>query len=913
MDRVIYLIAWRIALLSCLIAAARADFVAYTFFGAAGSSVSNVTRLGIAGRLILNQPIVFESFDSGAEGPVSLAGWSARQFTDPIAGHAGNNLNDPLSDAYLGWVLISQSRLQSVFGGERLRVAPGQELNGAPITALLSGNLLYAESDLRSGSQVQYIFSPAYDLTGKHGIVLAFNSAYTQNQDSMTGVEFSLDGGQSWKPVICMIDRDDIVRLPDGTVDAVVTLTSRRTDVATYRDPATGTQQGGYYGAFLAAPISQNLAPYISGRINDNQVESKRLEVFRLPEADDHPRVLFRLFQAGTASWFWGIDNWGLYQVPCVDQAAVRLKNYKNGEAASVTATLSVSGRPLSAMVPSPTAVGVSPAAGTEAKAAFEVSLDSAGNTVLYPGTVHALDLEGLDPQKAYELVLYSDNGAGGGATGNRLSYTLSGAETFRNASSTHAALAVLSGDQNQTVTIDVTDNSRADRGFICRFTGLRSGSDGEVRISFSSAETTCLTALKLVETTVQTVALAAAPEVTENAATLTGVLNTETAAPVYLYWGLTNGGTASNLWQHAQFLGHFSPGQFTASLTDLAAFKQYFYAFQVAGPAEQAWTAAASFRPQIQGILYATGFEPTEAIPFVPGNLHGQDRQGIWRVSRGDALVQQSRAAHGLQSVQSGQCTIDVALTNTAPVLWVDAFFMESGTTNPPIIPTNVVSSVVFFSATGGILALDGDGAGGGSFVPVTSSFPTNEFVRVTIRNDYQAKRYDVWIDGTQRRAGLGFKNNSVQKLSGAQRRAVHPSYMDDFSVSVWGLDQDRDGDGLVDLDEAKFYGSYPLLADSDGDGAGDSQEVLAGTDPANPASLFALKIESDAQRNQVVKVPTITGRSYTLQWRDSLSTGKWEDAPNATNIPGDGREKVFLETSDGQNYFYRGVIINR
>ena len=139
MDRVIYLIAWRIALLSCLIAAARADFVAYTFFGAAGSSVSNVTRLGIAGRLILNQPIVFESFDSGAEGPVSLAGWSARQFTDPIAGHAGNNLNDPLSDAYLGWVLISQSRLQSVFGGERLRVAPGQELNGAPITALLSG------------------------------------------------------------------------------------------------------------------------------------------------------------------------------------------------------------------------------------------------------------------------------------------------------------------------------------------------------------------------------------------------------------------------------------------------------------------------------------------------------------------------------------------------------------------------------------------------------------------------------------------------------------------------------------------------------------------------------------------------------------------------------------------------------
>ncbi|MBI4324529.1 MAG: hypothetical protein HY674_04625 [Chloroflexi bacterium] len=589
MDRLIYLTAWRIVLLWCLIPAARADFAAYSFFGGAGSTISNVTRLGIADRLVLNQPIVFENFDSGAEGPVSLAGWSARQFTDPIAGHADSKLNDPLSDAYLGWVLISRSRLQAVFGSERLRVAPGQELNGAPVTVLLSGTLLYAESDLRGGSQVQYLFSPAYDLTGQRGIVLAFNSAYTQNQDSIAGVEFSLDGGQSWKPVIYMIDRDDMVRLPDGTVDAVATLNNRQSDVATYRNPNTGAQQGGYYGAFIAAPISQNLAPYISGRINGDQVESKRLEVFRLPEADDHPGVIFRLFQAGTASWYWGIDNWGLYQVPYVDQAAVRLKNFKDGETTSMTATLSVTGRPLSALVSSPPAASVSPAAGTEAKTAFEVSLDSAGNTVLCPGTAHSLDLEGLDPQKAYESVLYNDNGVGGGATGNPLSYTLSGAEAFRNASSVHANLALISGDQNQTVTIDVTDNSRADRGFICRFTGIRSGPDGDVRISFSSAETTSLTAMKLVETTVQAVALAAAQQVSVNAATLTGVLNTETAAPVYLYWGLTNGGTAGNLWQHAQFLGNLSPGPFTASLADLATFKEYFYAFQAAGPDEQA------------------------------------------------------------------------------------------------------------------------------------------------------------------------------------------------------------------------------------------------------------------------------------------------------------------------------------
>ena len=29
--------------------------------------------------------------------------------------------------------------------------------------------------------------------------------------------------------------------------------------------------------------------------------------------------------------------------------------------------------------------------------------------------------------------------------------------------------------------------------------------------------------------------------------------------------------------------------------------------------------------------------------------------------------------------------------------------------------------------------------------------------------------------------------------------------------------------------------------------------------------------------------------------------------------NVPGDGSVQSFLETPDGRNYFYRGVIVNR
>ncbi len=50
--------------------------------------------------------------------------------------------------------------------------------------------------------------------------------------------------------------------------------------------------------------------------------------------------------------------------------------------------------------------------------------------------------------------------------------------------------------------------------------------------------------------------------------------------------------------------------------------------------------------------------------------------------------------------------------------------------------------------------------------------------------------------------------------------------------------LDEDDDGDGLPDATEIGTTGTDPLDADTDGDGFGDGVEVLAGTDPLDPAS---------------------------------------------------------------------------
>ena len=261
-------------------------------------------------------PGAFEDFQSFAEGAdLSAAGWTVTNFTSEI--NLEPSLDDPTSLSYANWLVINTNRLLSLplEASRRLQVAPGQMINGTAVTALLQDNFIYAESDTRGGSQVQFLESPDFNCTDKTGVTLVFYSAYEQNQDSMGAVEYSVDRGETWLPIAYLIDRDDIVRDEFGNVDAESTLMTNHGDVATYSN-LDGEFFGGTYGSFIKAPISPELAPFIQGRVNDNTTESKRVEVYRLAAADSQSAVRLRFAHAGTGSWYWGLDNIGLYSIP---------------------------------------------------------------------------------------------------------------------------------------------------------------------------------------------------------------------------------------------------------------------------------------------------------------------------------------------------------------------------------------------------------------------------------------------------------------------------------------------------------------------------------------------------------------------------------------------------------------------
>ncbi len=298
-----------------------------TYADDAGHRHTNTWSFNLLRNYELPAPLYFEDFESTDVGPDPMvpAGWVQENHT----GHETMGF-DPFnitSDFYLGFVVIDKSMWSKK---DFVSTTAPQVLNGVPFdeatNPLMSGHCIFADSDGRQNGppgQIQYLFTPPYNLSGKSGIVIAFNSSYEQNQDSMAALEYTTDGGTSWNPIFYWLQdgyddqgAPDIIRDGLGNIDVAKTMLTSYGDVARYTDETTGLLVGGYYGFFIKAPVTPALEPYIEGRVNDDDRESKRIELFRVPKADNQKIVQFRFSTPGTCSWFWAVDSWGVYSVP---------------------------------------------------------------------------------------------------------------------------------------------------------------------------------------------------------------------------------------------------------------------------------------------------------------------------------------------------------------------------------------------------------------------------------------------------------------------------------------------------------------------------------------------------------------------------------------------------------------------
>lgn len=254
----------------------------------------------------LPDPIYLETFDEVAEGGLP-DGWSVTNNTTVV--DSGNDLSDPNSDAYLSFLVLSSDTIASVFSSKRFEM-PIIYLNGVLVDELINNNVLWMDSDVRSGTQVGVAFSKDYDLTGKNNIFVSWKSIYEQNQDNIACVEYSIDQGTTWLPVIYYLDSTG------DSSGADLVYTNDVLDVgATFGTARSDQPYSLAYSNFIGAVVSTNLIPYVVGCANDDTLDGKRIEVVRLPKADNQSKVRFRFCYAGSGSWYFGIDDFGLYSI----------------------------------------------------------------------------------------------------------------------------------------------------------------------------------------------------------------------------------------------------------------------------------------------------------------------------------------------------------------------------------------------------------------------------------------------------------------------------------------------------------------------------------------------------------------------------------------------------------------------
>lgn len=310
------------------------------------------------------------------------------------------------------------------------------------------------------------------------------------------------------------------------------------------------------------------------------------------------------------------------------------------------------------------------------------------------------------------------------------------------------------------------------------------------------------------------------------------------------------------------------------------------------------------SFIQAAEPLPYEAHFESGDG--FEQGGIDGQ--RG-WSVDEGTAMViggegiQGSRGLRLEPSDPAGRVGLTVATGDRGRILYSE-LSIRPGATDASV--ASIIGADGSFTgffrieAGGELYVFNGDGQGGGIWLATGAKFPikddgtAQEWIHLSLRQDFEQKVWDLFINGKIFRANLGFWNDADTTLSESHFSLTGhtkvPIWIDDVKIDSesvafadvdrdglpddWEIaqgldasqanrDEDADGDGLTNVEEL-VMGTLANTADTDEDGLSDGLEIASEGNPVRKDRWPSLRIEGPANwesvRHQLVlSVPCV------------------------------------------------------